>query len=326
VIDATDGLSLYPNKCQTNERHGGATTTKGRRTHEEEDQRCFYFVIASFLRAFVVPGKERVSPMRLIACHNGRLLETACCGESDVIKPARTFQTHLPALDELLPGGAFVCGAVHEILCDPAHGSPKFFASILARSAAAQPREPGRPRPETSGAIVWCDPCGEFYPPALIGIGIPLDRLYLLRPRNLADEAWAIAECLRCRGVAATVAAIRPGRGRQAFSRTQARRLQLAAERGGGVGILIRSWGRAGTGCEIYAAATRWLIEPAAGEHTVQRWKIQLIHGHGGRLGQAVILEHHRDRQTDPVRAIEELADRPIPATIAFARPMRIGA
>jgi protein ImuA len=258
--------------------------------------------------------------MRLISCHNGRLLETACLAAPDIIKSTRSFTTNLPALDQLAPSGSFVCGAVHEILCDPRHGSPKFFAAILARSAM-----------QAGGALVWCDPKEEIYPPALVAAGIPIERLYLLRPKSLADELWSIAECMRCAGVAATIAAIRPGRGREAFSRTQARRMQLAAERGGGVGIFIRATGRTGDGSDIYAAATRWLIEPAAGEHTVQRWKIQLIHGHGGRLNQAIILEHHRDqyepgRATHLVRATEELADRQVSEKAAEGWRMRIGA
>src|SRR5204863_337236 len=101
------------------------------------------------------------------------------------------------------------------------------------------------------------------------------------------------------------------------LSRVEARRLQLAAERGGGVGVLLRLAGRASA---EYAAATRWLVRPAAGERTVQRWSVQLIHGHGGRVGQAVFLEHSREsglitatshRQADPVRAPDQLANRP---------------
>jgi protein ImuA len=190
----------------------------------------------------------------------------------------------LPALDELAPRGKLMRGAIHELLVDPSEGLPRFVAMIFARAV--------------SGAIIWCDPTGELYPPAVAPF-IPLDRLYLLHPKNLAEESWAVAECLRCRGVAAVVAA--PPR----LSRIEARRLQLAAERGGGAGILLRHFDR---GANIYAASTRWLVSPCPGEATVQKWKIQLIHGHGGRVGQTVILEHHRE--TNLVRATEQLLDR----------------
>jgi protein ImuA len=155
-----------------------------------------------------------------------------------------------------------------------------------------------------SGAVICCDSTATLYPPAIAAMGIPLDRLYLLHPAAVVEQTWAIAECLRCRGVAAVVASIS-----SRLSRVEVRRLQLAAERGGGVGILLRP-SSANLSSE-YAAATRWLVTPARGERTVQRWKMQLIHGHGGRVGQAVFLEYHRDTaQTTAVRAIEQLADR----------------
>src|SRR5690348_1940587 len=132
-----------------------------------------------------------------------------------------------------------------------------------------------------SSSLIWSDPTHQLYPPALAAHGIPPDRLLLLRPRDLEEQTWAIAECLRCRGVGAVVAA--PG----ALSRIEARRLQLAAEQGGGVGLLLRTTRDA----THYAAATRWLVRSARGQRTVQRWNIQLLHGHGGRIGQTVCLE-----------------------------------
>jgi protein ImuA len=150
------------------------------------------------------------------------------------------------------------------------------------------------------GAIVWCDPQHTLYPPAVAAAGVPLEKLFLLYPSNPAEQLWAITECLRCKGVAATIAQV------SSLSRIEARRLQLAAERGGGVGILLRRLDR---NASIYAAATRWLVCPCQGLRTVQRWKIQLIHAHGGRIGQTVILEHHREENL--VCAVDQLADRP---------------
>jgi len=212
----------------------------------------------------------------------------------------------LPALDELLPHGGFVRGAVHEILSHPRHGVPRFFALLLARAASVE-------NSKSNGAIVWCDPRGEIYPPAVAALDIPLERLYLLHPRTSADQAWAIAECMRCTGVGATIAPVRR------LSRIEARKLQLAAERGGGAGILLRSFDKSAS---VYAAATRWLVAPARGERTVQRWAVQLIHGHGGRVGHTVILEHHRETrecQAHLLREAAELANRPA-ATRALAR------
>lgn len=250
--------------------------------------------------------------MRFISCHDGKL---------QVLNPqefraptAEAFTTGLAALDALAPGGAFARGAVHEILTAPEHGAALFFAMLLAKASASpvcgqtsgQPLFPPAPvlrgRRESHGFICWCDPTREIYPPALASHGIALTHLFLLHPNNPRDLLWAISESLRCKGVAAVVAA--PPR----LSRIMARRLQLSAERGGGIGLLLRHTNAPGIDC--YAAATRWLVRPHPGERTVQRWNVQLIHGHGGCIGKTVILEASRENHS--VRALESLADRPM--------------
>lgn len=238
--------------------------------------------------------------MQLLSCHDGKLVKVDS-SDLSARAPDQSFVTGLPLLDQLLPGGAWARGAMHEVLWDaPAGARPLFFAAWLASRAVA----------EAEGRVVWCDPRGEIYPPALAALGVSMERLFLLRPKNNADEIWALAECLGCRGVGVTVA--QP----PALSRVEARRLQLAAERGGGVGVLLRA--SAGAASAHHAAATRWLVEPAPGERTVQRWKVQLIYGHGGHLHQPIYLEcardfwrQRRDWETDRVRAVARLADRP---------------
>jgi protein ImuA len=160
--------------------------------------------------------------------------------------------------------------------------------------------------------IIWSDPRREVYPPALASLGFDLTKNFHLRAARDQDEAWAIAECLRCRGVGAVIAA--PPASKR-MSRIEARRLQPAAEHGGSVGILLRQTGR---GDDVYAAATRWKVSPMPGERTVQRWTIQLLHGHGGQIGNTVILEWRRE--TNSVHTLEKLADRPAAETAAAER------
>ncbi|MGE5609490.1 MAG: ImuA family protein [Bacillota bacterium] len=233
--------------------------------------------------------------MRLVSCQGGEL--QVLSSEAVVAKRGNVFTTGLQAVDELAPGGAFSYGAIHELLSEPGEGLPLFVATMLARAARGSRNE----------AVVWSDPQGKsggVYPPALAAAGIPLERLFLLHPKARAEEVWAVAECLRCPGVHATVAHL--GK----LSRIEARRLQLAAEMGGGVGILLRP---SGSMSEEYAAATRWVVRRMPGERTVQRWKLHLIHGHGGRVGQSVILE--AGHETNHVRAFAAVVDRSIPAT-----------
>jgi protein ImuA len=224
--------------------------------------------------------------MQYISCHNGQIFTSAAQWSAAGTK---SIYTDLPAIDELLSHG-LARGAIHEVLWMPRHPVPKFFALLMARAAA--------------GVIVWCDPRRTLYPPAVAAAGIPLEKLFLLHPQNQREQSWAVTECMRCKGVSATIAQM------SKLSRIEARRLQLAAEKGGGIGILLRPMDRH---AEIYAAATRWLVAPAPGLRTVQRWKIQLIHAHGGRVGNTVILEHHRE--TNTLRAAEPLGDRQSDAT-----------
>ena len=72
-----------------------------------------------------------------------------------------------------------------------------------------------------------------------------------------ADWVWAVSECLRCSRLAAVIAPM-PAR----LSRPQVRRLQLAAEQGGTLGVFLRP---DAPGADIYAAATRWFVAPRPG-------------------------------------------------------------
>ena len=274
--------------------------------------------------------------MKLISAHDGQLVEMNASAWTDSARPA-PFTTGLPALDAILPPGGVARGAVHEMLYADRQPEPVFVAMVLAKRASktlmtkpetrikSEARNPndssftissfgfdsefGLRHSDFSRAIIWSDPHRTLYPPALFAAGVNPCDLWLLHPRSEQEELWAVAECLRCRGVAATVAQL-PAK----LHRNDARRLQLAAERGGGVGIIMRPFSR---GAEVYAAATRWLIEPARGERTIQRWKITLLHGHGGQIGKSIILE--RCRENHLVRAVDELVDRPGIAEIAIA-------
>jgi hypothetical protein len=211
------------------------------------------------------------------------------------------------ALDRVLPceGSIFdlplASRAVHELLFDSRAGDPppaylalRFLNRIVTGTGRA-----------VTG--IWCDPFRTLYPPALAA-EVPLGNLFLAHPKPV-DVTWAAAECLRCPGVGVVVASL-PTR----LTRVEARRLQLAAERGGGIGLMLRSTGR---GDDIYSAATRWLVSPAPGERGVQRWDVQLIHGHGRFSGQSFVLENRRAPDPDfgrapiPVHPSAPLVDHP---------------
>jgi hypothetical protein len=131
--------------------------------------------------------------VHVVTVSNGRL---HALSKTDLSAPAhgRTITTGLTAIDDLLPAGRFAPGAVHEVL-GVTEALPILFPLLIARAAARH------------GLVVWSDPLRELFPPGLAAFGLPLERLVILRPQSREQELWAVAECLRCKGVAACVAA-----------------------------------------------------------------------------------------------------------------------
>lgn len=240
--------------------------------------------------------------MKLISCHNGQLF-TSLHGEAQPGAAEKVVPTGLEALDQIAPEGGLARGAVHELLWRPEHAAPRFAALTFATHPNTSADATGS---QNTKVMIWCDPTGDVYPPAIAAAGVPLNRLYLLRPKKREDLIWSIAECLRCKGVGVTIAPI------DRLSRIEARRLQLAAEQGGGMGLLMRPMIATRAGLQVpavYAAATRWLVSPIPGLRSIQRWRVELLHGHGGRVGSSFILEH--SHFSNRVRTLEKLPDQP---------------
>jgi hypothetical protein len=75
-----------------------------------------------------------------------------------------------------------------------------------------------------------------FYPPAAAAWGIDLNRLIIVRPRTTRDELWAAVQSLRSPAVAAVWAPI------ERLDARAFRQLQLAAQAGRTLGLLLRPW------------------------------------------------------------------------------------
>ncbi len=190
-------------------------------------------------------------------------------------RPARkvTVSTGCDPLDRLLPGGGFFRGTLVEWLV-AGEGSG---AHSLAFSAAREACREG-------GALVVFDQARQFYPPAAARLGIGLECLIVVQAASVADNLWALDQTLRCPGVAAALAW--PER----LDGCIFRRLQLAAEEGGGLGLLVRperarhepSW-----------ADVRLLAEPlpAADPYAPRRLTLQLLRTHGNANGERVEVE-----------------------------------
>ncbi|MCP4245886.1 MAG: hypothetical protein GY778_02450, partial [bacterium] len=137
----------------------------------------------------------------------------------------RRCATGLADLDDALEGGVPL-GAVCEI-ASAAAGLGALSLALKVASAAGGERR----------CIVVVDPEGNFYPPAAAWLGLNLDQLVMVRNTSAAAALWAMEQALQCGSVAAVVGLLR------ATDERATRRLQLAAERGGGVGLLVHGPG-----------------------------------------------------------------------------------
>jgi protein ImuA len=111
---------------------------------------------------------------------------------------------------------------------------------------------------ERPGPLVWLRaPGGDHgapYGPGLTGFGLWVERLLIVRPRTHAEALWAAEEAVKTAGPAAVVAELSGP-----VDLCAGRRLQLAAEKAGALGLI---WRPAGA-LPVAAARTRWRIGAA---------------------------------------------------------------
>jgi len=224
-----------------------------------------------------------------------------------------------PRIDDRLPGGGLPLGAWHEVfgegLESETAAAPAAFAALAAAPLAAR------------GAAVWVLRQDDLHAPGLAGLGFPPRRLIQVLARDETEVLAVMEDALATVGVAVVFGEV------EAVGLTAGRRLQLACEKRGGVGFVIRRrpFGGAARGAAIgAAAASRWrvagaLSEPAAGEFGLgpPRWRVALERCRGGRTG-AWLIEADRAFAADafgettdgthPLRLVAELGDRDLAA------------
>lgn len=131
----------------------------------------------------------------------------------------RAVATGFRDIDQDLPDGGLALGAVHEISGPVA---PGFAARILAH---------------LSGPVLWFRPQKEkalLYAPALQALGCGVENWLIAYTPTPKDLLWGLEEGLRSGAVDAVV-----GEPTSPLSMTASRRLQLAAERGKALGLIL---------------------------------------------------------------------------------------
>ena len=178
-------------------------------------------------------------------------------------------------MDSRLPGGGLARGALHEVAGGGNGAVDGAAAALFSAGIAAR----------TSGKVLWCITRPDLFAPALAQAGLSSDRVVYLEAGDDKTVLACMEEGLRHGGLGAVVAEV------ARLTMTASRRLQLAAEGTGTIGIALRRWRRHTEAADFgqpTAAMTRWRISmlpseplpvPGIGRH---RWLVELIRARAG--------------------------------------------
>ncbi len=217
----------------------------------------------------------------------------------------RVISSGAEVLDGLLPDAGFRAGTLIEWMAEK--GSANQLALLAARSAL-EDRTLGEDQ-----VLIVIDEEESLYPPAAAALGIDLQRLIVVRPGKRArrevqtatqkhsaaagvETLWALEQVLASRGVAVTFCHL------QKLSARVFRRLQLSAERGGGLGFLIRpptardepSWSDLRLGVQAMGEGD---------SSCTRRWRVEVLRCRRGAAGERFALLEYNDA-TNTLRPI----------------------
>jgi hypothetical protein len=132
------------------------------------------------------------------------------------------------AIDERLPEGGLALGALHEVAGGGNGAIDGAAAALFAAGIAAR----------TRGRVLWCVTRQDLFAPALASAGLAPDRVIYVEAGNEKSVLACFEEGLRHGGSHGGLGAVVAEVAR--LSMTASRRLQLAAEGSGAIGIAIR--------------------------------------------------------------------------------------
>ncbi|MBS0361106.1 MAG: protein imuA [Proteobacteria bacterium] len=227
-------------------------------------------------------------------------------------------------IDACLPGGGLPLARWHEVCAEGLEteiaAAPAAFTALMATPLVRR------------GEAVWVLRRDDLWAPGLLGLGFPPERLIQVCAKDEAEALAVMEDALSTVGVAAVMGEI------EAPDLTAGRRLQLACEKHGATGFVIRRrpyGGAAKREAPGSASATRWRVasapsEPPAGEFGLgaPRFEVTLERCRGGRTGQWLMEATHAYESgaysletTDvahPLRLVAELGDRQLAPAQSF--------
>src|SRR5258707_2174836 len=134
----------------------------------------------------------------------------------------------IKAIDERLPGGGLALGALHEVAGGGNGAVDGAAAALFAGGIAAR----------TRGHVSWCVTRQDLFAPALAAAGLAPDRVIYVEAGDDKAVLACFEEALRHSKLGAIVAEV------SRLSMIASRRLQLAAEGSGVIGLALRRWPR----------------------------------------------------------------------------------
>ena len=207
-------------------------------------------------------------------------------------------------VDLRLPGGGLGLGALHEVAGGGNGAVDGAVAALFAAGIAAR----------TKGKVLWCIARPDLFAPGLAQAGLAPDRVIYVEAGDDRAVLACMEEGLRHGGLGAVVGEV------ARLSMTASRRLQLAAEGTGSIGIALRRWRRQTETADFgqpTAAATRWRVSalpsaalpvPGVGRH---RWLVELIRA---RAGESADFELEACDDTGHLAIPADLVHRPAAA------------
>jgi protein ImuA len=228
------------------------------------------------------------------------LRETLAAIEQARTFACRTLPFEINAVDERLATGGLRVDALHEFAsAQPDWGDDAAALLFLAGVAA-----------RTDGVVLWIVRHRDLFAPGLHQVGLTSRRLLHAQARDDAEVLAVMEDALRHRGLGAVIGEVRTA------GMTATRRLQLAAEGGPAMALLLRQHVRARGDPLAHpsAAATRWRIGslpsaplPVAGVGR-SRWHVALVRQRGGAPFD---IELEACDETGRCALAAELVDRP---------------
>jgi len=191
-----------------------------------------------------------------------------------------------PGLADVFPQRRMPAGSLVECLSSSEGAGVWTVALLLGQQAC-----------NTGRTLVIADDRGCFYPPAACRLGVDWKRTLLIRLLKTDACFSAMRESLACPAIGAAVGRF------DRLDATSYRRLQLAAETGGGVGLLILP---AAALRQPSFAAVRLLVSPIASAGPRRRLRVEAVRMRGERSGQSALLEF--DHETGDVRVSAPMA------------------